>query len=133
MHDPNHAAYLKGDKLFKLGKFADAAAQFKIAIEEWPEDWQAMWALGNCFAELKKHRKAEKQFKGAIEFASVQELPNLHFNLGNTLFDQGKFDEAIEQYRQIPTGHHIACTVKNNIALAKMRMSGESSQVARPK
>lgn len=125
MRDPNHAAYLKGDKLFKQGKFVDAAAQFKIAIHEWPEDWQAMWALGNCFAELKKHRKAEEQFKAAIALAPNDELPNLYFNLGNALFDQGKYIEAVEQFHQVPKGHHIARSVANNIALAARRMNGD--------
>ncbi|TXG86391.1 MAG: tetratricopeptide repeat protein [Thermomicrobiales bacterium] len=125
MRDLNHAAYLRGDKLFKQGKFADAAAQFKIAIQEWSEDWQAMWALGDCFTELKKHRKAEEQFKAAIELAPNDELPNLHFNLGNALFDQGKYIEAIEQFLRVPEGHHIARSVANNIALAERRMNGD--------
>ena len=126
MRDPNHTAYLRGDKLFKLGKFADAASRFKEALEEWPEDWQAMWALGNCYTALNKHRKAEEQFRGAIEIAASAELPGLYFNLGNTLFDQGKYEEAIAQYCLVPGGHHIARSAANNIALAKRRMSGES-------
>lgn len=125
MRDPNHAAYLKGDKLFKQGKFVDATAQFKIAIEEWPEDWQAMWALGNCFTELKRPRKAEEQFQAAILLAAADELPNLHFNLGNALFDQGKYDAAIAQYRLVPKGHHVARSAAKNIALAERKMNGE--------
>ncbi len=125
MRDPNHAAYLKGDMLFRQRKFVNACEQFKIAIEEWPEDWQAMWALGNCYAELRKPRKAEAQFKAAIALAPADELPNLHFNLGNSLFDQGKYDAAVAQYRQVPEGHHIALSAANNIALAKKRMNGE--------
>jgi tetratricopeptide (TPR) repeat protein len=55
MHrDPNHAAYAKGDKLFKQGRFGDAAKLFRLAAEAWPEDWQAYWALGNCYSEIKK-------------------------------------------------------------------------------
>ena len=125
MRDLNHAAYLRGDKLFKKGKFVDAAASFEIAIEEWPEDWQAMWALGNCITEMKKHRKAEQQFRKAIELADSEVLPNLHFNLGNALFDQGKYGEAIQHYRLVPSGHHVARSVANNILLAERRMSGE--------
>ncbi|MEC5384323.1 tetratricopeptide repeat protein [Uliginosibacterium sp. H3] len=125
MRDPNHAAYLKGNKLFKQGRFVDAGAQFQLAIEEWPQDWQAMWALGNCFTELKKPRKAEEQFKAALQLAAVEELPNLLFNLGNALFDQGKYDAAIAEYRRVPKGHHIARSAANNIALAEKRMTGE--------
>jgi tetratricopeptide (TPR) repeat protein len=84
-----------------------------------------MWALGNCFSELKKHRKAEEQFKDALQFATSEELPNLHFNLGNALFDQGKYLEVIEQYCQVSAGHYIARLAANNIALAERRMNGE--------
>ena len=125
MRDLNHTAYLKGDRLFKQGKFTEAVAQFKVALEEWPEDWQAMWALGNCFGELKKHKKAEEQFMKAIELASASELPNLYFNLGNALFDQGKYHEAIERYRQVPKGHHITQSVAKNIALAETKIRNE--------
>jgi tetratricopeptide (TPR) repeat protein len=126
MHDRNHAAYVKGDKLYKLGKFADAAAQFKIALEAWSDDWQALWALGNCFTALKKPRKAEVQFITAIELAPAEKLPDLHFNLGNALFDQGKYANAILFYRQVPKGHHIACAAARNVALAERRINGVS-------
>lgn len=124
MRDPNHIAYKKGDRLFKKGLFLDAAASFETALYEWPEDWQAMWALGNCYSELKKPRKAEKQFANAIQFATAEDLPGLYFNLGNALFDQGLYAQAIEKYHLVPPGHHLAVRVKNNISLAKSRLVG---------
>src|SRR5689334_7245801 len=74
-NDPNHVAYVRGHKLFKRGRFAPAAKWFSVAIEEWPEDWQALWALGNCHSELKNPKKAERCFRDALELASPKDRP----------------------------------------------------------
>ena len=87
-NDPNHVAYVRGHKLFKRGRFAPAAKWFSVAIEEWPEDWQALWADGNCHSELKKPKKAERWFRDALELVSPKDRPKFIFNLGNALFDQ---------------------------------------------
>ena len=123
MHsDPNHIAYVRGDKAFKAGRFAEAAQYFLLALEEWPEDWQAMHALGNSCCELKKPRKAEKWFRRAIELAPPEEGFGLIYNLGNALFDQGRYDDAIETYQQVPHGHAIWPRAKRNIGLCQLRL-----------
>ena len=124
MQDRNHTAYCKGDRLFKKGQWEEAGAQFEIAIQERPEDWQAMWALGNCHAELKKPRKAAQEFEQALTLADNDALPNLRFNLGNALFDLGRYEAAIEQYRLVPKGHHVARAANNNLARAERRLHG---------
>jgi tetratricopeptide (TPR) repeat protein len=126
MHNRNHTAYAKGDRLFKKGQWEEAGAQFEIAIQELPEDWQAMWALGNCHAELKKPRKAAQQFELALTLADTDAMPNLRFNLGNALFDLGRYEAAIEQYRLVPKGHHVARAAANNLARAERRLRGGS-------
>jgi tetratricopeptide (TPR) repeat protein len=121
--DPNHVAYVRGDKKFKEGRFAEAAKYFLVALEEWPEDWQAMDALGNSYSEMKKPRKAEQWFRQAMAVAPSESRPDLIYNLGNALFDQGRFDEAIAMYSQIPRGHKTWCLAEKNIALAKRRLT----------
>jgi tetratricopeptide (TPR) repeat protein len=105
--DQNHVAYVRRDKKFKERRYADAAKYYLVALEEWPEDWMAMNALGNCYSEMKKPRKAELFLRRAIENAPADEHLNLIYNLGNALFDQGRFDEAIQQYLEVPREHKI--------------------------
>lgn len=121
--DPNHVAYARGDKLFKQGRFGPAAKWFHVALEEWPQDWQALWALGNCFSEMKKPRKAEMCFRNALELAPPNDRPKITFNLGNALFDQRRFREAIGVYRQLPAGHDLVRQAKNNVVLAQERLA----------
>jgi tetratricopeptide (TPR) repeat protein len=121
--EPNHVAYVRGDKKFKEGRFAEAAKFLLIALEEWPEDWQAMDALGNSYSEMKKPRKAEQWFRQAIELAPVENRPDLIYNLGNALFDQGRFDEAIAAYSQVPRGHKPRSLAERNIVLSMKRVT----------
>lgn len=127
MHsDPNHTEYVQGDKLFKQGRFGDAAKQFRLAADEWPEDWQAYWALGNCYSEMKKPRKAEESFREAIRHAPAADIPSLYFNLWNALLDQRKYKEALEAYGEIPSGHSLAGSVRRNLSVIKERMESET-------
>lgn len=119
--DPNHTAYVRGDQLYKEKRFYDAAKWFQIALDEWPEDWQAMWALGDCHSERKKPNKAEAMYRMAMEHAPTSKHPDLLFNLGNALYDQHQYTQAIETYQRIPPGHQVHQMAASNITLAKNR------------
>ena len=122
VNDPNHAAYLDGLKKYEAHRYADAARDFLVALEEWPEDWMAMHALGNCYSETKKLRKAEKWFRLAIDNAPVKDQAKLAYNLGNALFDQQRYHEAIQMYCKVPRGHEIWRLAVNNIAASETKM-----------
>ena len=124
--DPNHIAYVRGDRKFKERRYTDAAKYFMAALEEWPEDWMAMDALGNCYSEMKKPRKAEKWFRLAIENAPLENHVKLKYNLGNALFDQQRFAEAIQMYREVPSGHEIWRLAANNITASEKRLANET-------
>ena len=119
--DPNHAAYLKGHALWKKQQFKEAALAFQVAIEEWPEDYQALWTLGDCYTELKKPRQAELAFRQALAVCADNDRVALTFNLGNALFDQKLYAEAVALYDQIPRGHHLSRSARRNAFLARER------------
>lgn len=131
MRDANHLAYVRGARQIKRGEFADALNSFRIALEEWPEDWQAMASLGYCHSELGKPRKAEACYREALLLAPENERPDLLYNLGNALFDQGRFAEAIEHYRQVPRGHKTWPFAKRNIAVSERRSCNDAMPVGR--
>lgn len=120
-NDLNQVAYARGDRHFKGGRFREAAREFAIALAEWPEDWMAMHALSNSYSEMKKPRKAEKWLRQAIDLAPATEQAALLYCLGNALFDQQRYADAIEIWRQVPRGDAISRLVANNIALAERR------------
>ena len=97
----NHEAYKTGCENYKHGQFKKAAKAFTEALEYWPEDPQAWFALGNSFDELNKPAKAEKCFRESLLFATAKTQSDVLFNLGNSLLDQAKFEEAIGCYIQV--------------------------------
>ena len=99
--DLNHKSYGDGVAHYKEGNFKRAKQAFEEALEYWPEDPQAWFALGNCFDELNKPAKAEECFRKALTYTKEEKKSDVYFNLGNSLYDQAKLNEAIECYRKV--------------------------------
>lgn len=98
--DANHAWYCVGLAELERCEFQIAAVAFRRAFKSNPADFQSLLALGNCYDELKKPKLAERIFNRALELSpSGKDKAALHVNLANALYDQQKFDEAIENYR----------------------------------
>jgi tetratricopeptide (TPR) repeat protein len=123
--DSNREAYVNGNALYKAGRFNEASKLFLAAIEDDSTDYQALWALGNCYTELKKPRKAEDAFRRAVTLCSNNHRVALVFNLANALFDQEHYAEAIALYAEIPSDHPLSVKAKRNAQLAKERLLAE--------
>jgi len=122
--DPNHAWYCVGTALFDSGKFDLASRAFKKSLRTRPDDFQALWALGDCYSELGHPKLAERYFAKAIRFGRKESALALTFNLANAFYDQGKFREAIRKYRRVLRGRDkaIARRARKNLALAKAKL-----------
>lgn len=97
--DVNHAWYLVGDIYFKKGRFKDALIAFKKALRTKPDDYQALWAIGNCYSEIEMPAIAERYFRRALTYKPAEK--GLIYNLGNALLDQGKFSEALRSFNEV--------------------------------
>ncbi len=119
--DANHGWYIVGDIFFRHGNFKNALAAFESALEVYPEDVEAMWALADCHSRMKNFGRAEHFLKEALK--SDPDNPNLLYNLGNALFDQRKFAEAIAVYKSVNTDDDdLANKVKQNIEVAEAQL-----------
>lgn len=95
----NHAWYLVGDIYFRRREYRLAARAFRLAWRCRSEDWQALMALGNCFDLLGEPRNAERYFRRALLIRP--RCRKLQFNLGNSLMDQRRYDEAAKLFSRI--------------------------------
>lgn len=121
--DGNHSWYVVGNYYWKLGLFENAIRAFRRSLRAWEGDIQAMWALGNCYTEAKKPKRAEHFFRRALELEKFN--PSIRFNLGNALFDQGRFDDAIVEYEAVAkTSKDLSEVALKNIHLAKQKREG---------
>ena len=100
--DPNHAWYCVGDIQFRLSDFKGAVQAFRRAYQADQNDAQSLLAIGNCHDAMGKPRSSERVLRKALELkVTGRGKAAILFNLGNALFDQKKFDEAIAMYSQI--------------------------------
>jgi tetratricopeptide (TPR) repeat protein len=96
----NHAWYCVGDIAYRLRHFEIAKEAFRRSLKSRPDDWEALWALGNCYSELSRPRMAERYFRKAIAIAG-REKPQLTLNLANVLFDQSRYKDSLVEYRKV--------------------------------
>lgn len=123
--DSNHAWYIVGDILFRRGRFGSAALAFKRALRSRPNDAQASWALGNVYSELAKPTLAERYFRKALRHDKSNDA--VRFNLGNALFDQQKYELAIDVYRTVKRSSRREFRLaRKNIDRAKARLANSS-------
>jgi len=115
----NHAAYGRGCEHFNRANYYLAVEEFETALEYWPGDWQAWFALGNCWDEAFKPKKAESCFRKSLELSPQEKIPNAYYNLGNSLYDQNRLEEAIECYNLVPENHPLNEAACENSKLAK--------------
>lgn len=95
LHDENHSWYILGDVFFKMKNYLFAARCFRNALKAWPEDVDALMAVGNCYSELGEYRLSEKFLRKALKL-NPDNL-SVKFNLANAFFDQGEFDLALQE------------------------------------
>jgi tetratricopeptide (TPR) repeat protein len=122
-HGLNIHAYSEADRLFGAGRFRDALRLFQASAAADPSDHAALMAIGNCWDALRKPTKAEESFRLALAVAPESEWPNILFNLGNALFDQGCMREAIEAFNSVPPGSHVAASAQRNAMLASEHLA----------
>lgn len=116
--DTNHAWYLVGDIYFKQLRFRDGITAFKKSLRTRRDDYQALWAIGNCYSEIKMPAIAERYFKKALSYKPDDQ--RLLYNLGNTLLDQGRYQEALDAYKKISKlDMPLYQLVKKNSAIAR--------------
>jgi tetratricopeptide (TPR) repeat protein len=122
--DANHAWYCVGDAYFKSENFLEAITAFQRARKADPEDAMCFLALGNSYDAIGRPKLAERMFRQAL----VMHLDNFDrasalFNLGNALYDQCRYAEAIEQYQQLRMRKdEIGDKARKNITRARLKL-----------
>lgn len=96
-----------------------AAQAFSESLEYWLEDPQAWFALGNCYDEIEKPKKAEACYRKSLEYSPDESIQDVYYNLANGLYDQGRYSEAIELYKKILPESSIYKKAQTNLALAE--------------
>jgi tetratricopeptide (TPR) repeat protein len=121
-------AYCRADVHYRAGRYRLALREFTRALALWSDDSDTLWAIGNCHGELSRPRLAERAFRKALTTADPEKRDALLFNLGNALFDQGKFTAAVRVYDRISPKAPVAPSAGRNRQLCATRRSNKPLQ-----
>lgn len=116
----NDAHLPTANKEFVAGKFAEAEANYRIAMHKFSNNKNAAYNLGNAIYKQNQIAEARAKYLKAIE--NLKTKPQKHqayHNLGNVYMKEKKYSEAVEAYknalRNVPTDEES----RYNLALAK--------------
>jgi len=119
----NISAFSEADELYRAGRFLEALRLFSVSLEADPTDGDAFHAIGSCYDALHKPAQAAMAYRSAITLLPPERHPALHFNIGNAFFDNGKYEEALAEYRLVPAGDAVWPAASKNAKLALERFS----------
>lgn len=100
-----------GNEYNKPASLEQKIENYKKAIKENPNDFDAHFGLGGCYSELGNEQEAMKATKQAIRIRP--NYPFAHIALGLNYHNLGRYDEAIETYKHaLELDPHLADTAE---------------------
>lgn len=104
-------------RLRLAGRHADAAAQWRKALEMKPDDAKTHNNLGGTLAAMGDYTGAETHWRRALAIdAGFSEARN---NLGVALFEKGRYREAAAEFRRILRAHPEVREARANLKRAE--------------
>ncbi len=89
----------KAGKLYENGKYGQALSSYEQALQQDPQNTQAVFGAGAAAYHLKEYQQAQQAFEDVAN-KSAELSQDALFNLGNTYYRAGQQGQAINAYRQ---------------------------------
>jgi tetratricopeptide (TPR) repeat protein len=86
----------KAEQLFTAKRFSEAIEEYKLAIAENPEHWQAYMGLGDTHYMMGKYHLAATYFEESV---AIQPYAPTYRYLGDAYMRIGQIDKAIKAYQ----------------------------------
>lgn len=124
----------RGVVLLEEAEYAEAAAQFRKAIEEDSHYGAAHNNLGRAYFLQSKHDSKNLWYEAAHSFGRARDLmprnPEPYNNLGLVYEEDGKLDRAVDFYRQAVDAAPRDTRFIGNLARALVRRGDRTDEVA---
>lgn len=118
-----------GNKLFAKGKYADAEASYKKALEKKNNFPEAIFNLGDAIYKQKRYDDAVAQFE---LFAKTSKDPRqkaqAYHNLGNAQLDKEEYEKAVDAYKQALKLNPNDRDTRYNLAYANAKLRRQQQQ-----
>jgi Ca-activated chloride channel family protein len=101
----------RGNRLYREGKFGQAAAAYRKAIESGKNTPEVHYNLGTALLGMKRYAEAETELRAALSSVDPELRQRVHYNLGNRFLEEARsaqdqatvpqlLESAIEAYKQ---------------------------------
>jgi Ca-activated chloride channel family protein len=118
-------AWQEGDKLYRSGKFSEAAAAYKKALSDTAAQRAAGYNLGNALYRAGKFEEAQKAYEGAKGRGKTGRAA---YNEGNSWAEQKKWKEAMEAYKEALRREPRAQDAQYNYNYARAQQQAQEAQ-----
>lgn len=109
----------RGNKLYEKGKFTEAEVKFKQAIQKNPSSYEAAYNLAGALYKQNRMEEAATQYAKIVDGKDNENTANTLYNVGNTMLNTRKLDEAIESYKKSLRLNPDDMQAKFNLAYAQ--------------
>ena len=127
----NSGAYSKntqGNQLFAEGKFNEALEAYQNAQVEDPDAPQPHYNAGNVLHEQAAYSEAITETLNALNGADSTLASWVNYNVGNSAFRLGQYEQAIEQYKTALRTDPDDWDAKLNLEIAQQRLEQQQNQ-----
>lgn len=120
----------KGNQAYEKGKFTDAEVAYRKALEKNPNSTKGMYNLGDALYRQKNFEEAGKSFATVAQRPDVDKktAANAWFNMGNTLLEAKKYNEAFEAFKNSLVLNPTDPDAKYNLEYARRRQQDQQKQ-----
>lgn len=111
-------------------KYLDAELNYRKALEKEPNNWDASYNLANSLYKQGKFEESTKQFQAvaALDSGDKNKTAQAYHNLGNSLLQASKLDEAIEAYKNALRNNPKDLETKYNLTWAMNKKKEQQEQ-----
>jgi Ca-activated chloride channel family protein len=117
-----------GNKKLAAGKADDALKAYDKAAEALPDEPIVRFDRGSALFQLGKYPEAQKEFQRASESHDPQLKADAWYNMGNALYKQDRFKEALDAYKHTLGLRPEDRRAKWNLELALRKLQEQKQQ-----
>jgi len=126
----NKKSFLRdGNELYNDSSYNDAEIQYRKSLEKDQDYFKASFNLADAVYKQERYEESSALFDALIDNAPTEnDLAKVYHNLGNSLTQEQKLEEAIEAYKNALRINPNDAETRHNLALSKKQKQEQEQQ-----
>lgn len=126
---PERSMIRQGNRDYDRGRYADAELDYRGALEKVPGSYIGAYDLGNSLYKQERYREAALAYGVlALDSLVTQHSDKVFFNLGNAMFKEREFEQALNMYAMAMRLNPDDMEAKFNYAYTKKMLENEDNR-----